>query len=297
MTARLTTLAAVLCSVSLLAAVPSPAVAQDADGDGHDAVAAGGDDCDDSDPSRFPGNAEIADEDFHDEDCDPTTFGERDRDGDGFTDAAVCNRAPSGTLHCGRDCDDTNAAVHPTQLDVCNHRDDDCDGNRDEDQPCELLGRFQEEPDFTLERWRREGEQRGAMRERAAADAERAATPVAPQANPRVRLPEQGDTGSCSDAVQGQIAWNYQGDTRWGRANVERLCEGAEDSTAPARCFDTAMHGGIDVGDGSTRWRWQDALALCRGTRDADATVGCFRERVGGGASQQQAIKACSGRF
>lgn len=298
MTARLTILAAFLCSASFLAAAPSPAAGQqDSDGDGHVAVADGGDDCDDSDPRRFPGNTEIADEDFHDEDCDPTTFGERDRDGDGFTDAAVCNRDASGTAYCGRDCDDTNAAVHPTQLDVCNNRDDDCDGTRDEDQPCELLDRFQEDPEFTLEGLRREAERRGAMRERAAEDAERAATPVAPQVNPRVRLPDQAGSESCFDAVQGQVAWNYQGSTQWGRANVERLCEGAEDSGAPARCFRTAMHGGTDKGDGSTRWRWQDALALCRGTRDADATIGCFRERVERGASQQQAIEACSGRF
>lgn len=298
MTARLTILAAIFCSLSLLAAVPSSVTAQqDRDGDGHVAATDGGDDCDDSDARRFPGNAEIADDDYHDEDCDPTTFGVRDRDGDGFTDAAVCNRDASGTAYCGRDCDDTNAAIHPTQLDVCNNRDDNCNGSRDEDQPCELLGRFQEDPEFTLERMRRETEQRRAMRERAAEDAERAATPIAPEANPRVRLPSQADSRTCFNAVQGRVAWNYRGDTQWGRANVERLCEEAEDSEAPARCFNTVMHEGIDKGDGSTRWRWQDALALCRGARDADATVGCFQDRVDRDASQQQAIKACSGRF
>src|SRR5262249_41037231 len=36
-------------------------VAADADGDGHNAVSCGGDDCDDADANRFPGNAEVCD--------------------------------------------------------------------------------------------------------------------------------------------------------------------------------------------------------------------------------------------
>jgi len=51
-------------------------VEPDGDGDGAIATACGGDDCDDSDPERFPGNTEICDADDRDEDCDPTTFGQ-----------------------------------------------------------------------------------------------------------------------------------------------------------------------------------------------------------------------------
>jgi hypothetical protein len=40
----------------------------DQDGDGHEATEAGGDDCDDSDPSAFPGSTEV--EDLADDDCD-----------------------------------------------------------------------------------------------------------------------------------------------------------------------------------------------------------------------------------
>lgn len=59
----------------------------DADGDGHAAAVCGGDDCDDQDANRYPGNIEICDAEGNDEDCDPITVGDRDADGDGFIDA------------------------------------------------------------------------------------------------------------------------------------------------------------------------------------------------------------------
>jgi hypothetical protein len=52
-----------------------PANVRDCDGDGRAAIAHGGDDCDDLDARRFPGNAEVWDETNHDEDCDASTTG------------------------------------------------------------------------------------------------------------------------------------------------------------------------------------------------------------------------------
>lgn len=109
--------------------------AVDADGDGHASAASGGDDCDDSDANRFPGNAEVGDSRGHDEDCDPTTFAGPgdDADGDGFFPEAYYNEASDGTVYAGRDCDDADPSVHPHGQEVCNGVDDDCDGDVDED--------------------------------------------------------------------------------------------------------------------------------------------------------------------
>jgi len=122
----------------------------DADGDGHIEVACGGDDCDDGDARRYPGNAEVCDATGHDEDCNPCTVSSA-TDGDGDADTYVsigCYNVYAGmTPRCdplrvrvdgsalrvrGGDCDDTNANVHPNQAEACNGLDDNCNGVTDE---------------------------------------------------------------------------------------------------------------------------------------------------------------------
>ncbi len=115
------------------ACLASCEVDPDADGDGQRAVACGGTDCDDTDPNRYAGNTEVCDPMGHDEDCDPTTFGFRDADGDGEPDARCCNEADDGTRYCGSDCDDARPSVGPTAAEACDGLDNDCDGETDEE--------------------------------------------------------------------------------------------------------------------------------------------------------------------
>ncbi len=107
------------------------ATTADADGDGHRTVACGGDDCDDGNPNRFPGNPEVCDAANLDEDCDPATFGSRDADADGYVDSRCCNAAGAGT-NCGDDCNDARADMHPTLVEICDTFDNDCNGTADD---------------------------------------------------------------------------------------------------------------------------------------------------------------------
>jgi Putative metal-binding motif len=108
-------------------------IAPDRDGDGHgDAACIGrdglplGDDCDDADSNRYPGNAEVCNN--HDEDCNPDTIGFKDDDLDGYVDRMCTNPRPDGTVESGPDCDDGNPNVHPGAAEFCNGVDDNCDG-------------------------------------------------------------------------------------------------------------------------------------------------------------------------
>jgi hypothetical protein len=106
----------------------------DADDDGHRAAECGGDDCDDADRGRFPGNAETCDP-FHDEDCELTTVGTRDMDGDGEQSSACCNIVLGSPSVCGDDCDDANRSVNRRAPEVCDGVDNNCNGVIDEGVP------------------------------------------------------------------------------------------------------------------------------------------------------------------
>lgn len=106
----------------------------DQDGDGVTCA-----DCDDADATRFPEAVEICD--GKDNDCDgtadegvvPTWFA--DQDGDGFGQPMLAVQrcaAPNGFVSRGGDCNDADPATYPERAEVCDGRDNDCDGEFDE---------------------------------------------------------------------------------------------------------------------------------------------------------------------
>ena len=100
--------------------------AGDLDGDGQVGVASGGTDCDDADPWVYAGAADKCGDGI-DQDCDGSDAScDQDEDGDGW--------------NVRDDCEDENARVHPGATEICNGRDDDCDGTSDEGNPLQADG-------------------------------------------------------------------------------------------------------------------------------------------------------------
>lgn len=115
----------------------------DADGDGSPAS----EDCDDTDPTVYPGADELCD--GKNNDCDAGVdeqpvdgrlfYG--DADGDGYGDPNLevmsCERSP-GFIEQGGDCDDTNELVNPDAEEICNDGiDNNCNGD---DEECGIEG-------------------------------------------------------------------------------------------------------------------------------------------------------------
>ena len=113
----------------------------DADGDGYDDIACGGDDCDDNDANQNPGASEYCNNE--DDDCDGSIDENavdadtwyQDADGDGYGNPSVsttdCDQ-PSGYVANNSDCDDGDDDQYPGATEYCNGEDDDCDGTVDE---------------------------------------------------------------------------------------------------------------------------------------------------------------------
>jgi len=115
----------------------------DADGDGYTGTRFGGDDCDDRDAQVHPGAVEVCD--GLDNDCNGTVddgfdafWWYPDADGDGYgvgpAGRLTCS-PPAGWVMVDGDCDDGDASSHPGAEEVCDGRDNDCDGLADNNSP------------------------------------------------------------------------------------------------------------------------------------------------------------------
>ncbi len=127
---------------------------RDDDGDGHgdpgetleactqpSGTSSSNGDCDDGDPSVFPGAEELCNR--SDDDCDRTVDEDAtdasvwyaDLDGDGHGDPAsstVACEAGATSVADDTDCDDTDATVSPVATELCDGVDNDCDFDTDE---------------------------------------------------------------------------------------------------------------------------------------------------------------------
>ena len=124
----------------------------DADGDGYGNAAinvqacsapagyvASNIDCDDTNSNIPPGAAEICD--GKDNNCNgqtdegvTSTF-YADADGDGYGNAAISVQAcsaPAGYVASNTDCNDTDANIHPGAAEICDGKDNNCNGQTDE---------------------------------------------------------------------------------------------------------------------------------------------------------------------
>jgi hypothetical protein len=98
-------------------------------------------DCDDADPTAYPGAVEYCD--GADDNCDGTvdepsaadaSTWYADADGDAYGNASastVACSAPAGNVADATDCDDAEADAHPGATEICDGIDDDCDGRID----------------------------------------------------------------------------------------------------------------------------------------------------------------------
>lgn len=96
----------------------------------------------------------------------------------------------------------------------------------------------------------------------------------------------------CAKNIQGKIAWDNNGNTKWEENNVTKLCKGTSKPKEPGECFNKVMNGHTKWGEGD-KWEWENALRLCSGTNDSDESISCFQKQIHAGTTWNEAILQC----
>lgn len=110
-------------------------------------------DCDDADATSYPGATELCDD--KDNDCngvaDDSGYYYADTDGDGAgnqnVEVADCKK-PSGYVEVAGDCDDTNPNTRPGATELCDFKDNNCDGQVDENLISGIFYRDEDGDDY-----------------------------------------------------------------------------------------------------------------------------------------------------
>lgn len=68
----------------------------------------------------------------------------------------------------------------------------------------------------------------------------------------------------CAQMVQGKVAWNRAGATRWDETNIRNLCQGTTNPAATISCFTTEIN---------THNNWSRAIQSCKGNPNSASTT------------------------
>ncbi len=101
------------------------------------------------------------------------------------------------------------------------------------------------------------------------------------------------EEAQCAGYVQGHIAWNDDGNTRWDPSWIDRLCSGTTRPAQPGLCFSSIREIPLERG-AAIQSDWKDAVALCAGTENAQARIECYRDGVTRGLHFRDAIEQCN---
>jgi hypothetical protein len=84
---------------------------------------------------------------------------------------------------------------------------------------------------------------------------------------------------TCHRLVQGNVAWNDDGDTNWTQRKLNLLCGKTTNPTQPLLCFDRLFHG-RGTWDQIIKRDWRRAAQLCSATASVRQTMQCVMEGI-----------------